>query len=91
MDPALRLKIAEKMQETMHRGEEIRAIANRLSPGSTEDFVGGMIAGRLYNSFYYQCRRIKKRDPEPGEMEEFLSMMADGWDRMVDACGRATQ
>ena len=90
MDPALRSKLGEKMQETVERGAEIRAMANTLSPGSTEDFVGGVIAGRLYNSFYYQCRRIKKRDPEPGEMEEFLSMMADEWDRMVDACGRAT-
>lgn len=90
VDPALRRKLGEKMQETVERGAEIRAMANKLSSGSTEDFVAGVIAGRLYNSFYYQCRRIKKRNPKPGEMEEFLSVMADEWDRMVDACGRTT-
>ena len=89
MDPALRRKLGEKIQETVDRGAEIRAMADMLSPGPTEDFVGGVIAGRLYNSFYYQCRRIKKRSPEPGEMEEFLAMIASEWDRMVAACVRA--
>jgi hypothetical protein len=88
VDPALRLKIGEKMQEIVDDGWEIRAIADRLSPNATEDFVGGVIAGRLYNSFHYQCRRIKKRNPEPGEMKEFLAMMAGEWDRMVGACRR---
>lgn len=86
MDPEMRRKMAEKVQDTVDRGAEIRAMAHRLSPNATEDFVAGVIAGRLYNSFHYQCRRIKKRNPEPGEVEEFLDMIAGEWSRMAEAC-----
>ena len=88
MDSELRLKVSEKIQETIMRGAEIRAIANRLSPDAADCFVNGMIAGRLHNSFHYQCRRIKKRDPEPREVEEFLEMIAGEWHRVVEACRR---
>lgn len=88
MDSELGRKMAEKVQDTVDRGAEIRAMAYRLSPDATEDFVAGVIAGRLYNSFHYQCRRIKKRNPEPDEVEEFLDMMAGEWSRMVEACGK---
>lgn len=86
MDPELKLKVAEKMQETVDRGAEIRAMAELFSDGATDDFVGGVIAGRLYNSFYYQCRRIENRNPERAETQEFLAMVSAEWDRMVAAC-----
>ena len=88
VDPNISRKMQEKMQETMDRGAEIRAMADRLSPDATEDFVAGVIAGRLYNSFHYQCRRIKKRNPEPREVDEFLDMVAGRWSQMVTACSR---
>ena len=88
MDSELRRKMAEKVQDTIDRGPEIRAMAHRLSPDATEDFVAGVIAGRLYNSFHYQSRRIKKRNPEPDEVEEFLDMMAGEWSRIAEACGQ---
>ena len=88
MDSELRLKVSEKIQETIRKGAEIRATASKLSPDATDDFVNGMIAGRLHNSFHYQCRRIKKRNPEPREVEEFLEMIAGEWHRMVEACRR---
>lgn len=83
VDPALALKITEKIQETMGRSVEIQAIADLLSDSATDDFVHGIIAGRLYNSFYYQCRRIKKRDPKPAEIREFLDIVASNWDRII--------
>ena len=34
-----------------------------------------MIFGRLYNSFYYQYRRIVKRDPTEEEFSEFIQIL----------------
>lgn len=91
VDTELKHKVAEKMQETVDRGAEIRAMAELFSDGATDDFVGGVIAGRLYNSFYYQCRRIKDRNPERAETQEFLAMVSAEWDRMVAACQKPSR
>lgn len=38
-------------------------------------FARGAAAGRLYNSFHYQCRRLLKRDPTDEEFDEFVDMV----------------
>jgi hypothetical protein len=33
--------------------------------------------GRLYNSFYYQSRRILKRDPTEQEFSDFIELVKE--------------
>ena len=35
----------------------------------------GIVVGRIYNSFYYQTRRILGREPTDVEFQEFLDMI----------------
>ena len=86
MNAELEQKIGEKIQETILAGGELRRIAERLSTDGSGSFVMGMVSGRLYNSFYYQCRRIQKRDPTPEEFGEFLDMLARNRDALAEAC-----
>ena len=88
MNAELEQKIGEKIQETILAGGELRRVAERLSTDGSESFVMGMVSGRLYNSFYYQCRRIQKRDPTPEEFVEFLDMLASNRDALAEACRR---
>ncbi len=87
MDAELEQKILEKIQETISTGPELRRTAQTLSgDDESESFVMGMVSGRLYNSFYYQCRRIRKRDPTGEEFGEFLDMLARNRDQLAKAC-----
>lgn len=86
MDADLEQKILEKIQETLGAGPELRRTARALSDDESESFVMGMVSGRLYNSFYYQCRRIQKRDPTGEEFGEFLDMLVRYRDQLAKAC-----
>ncbi len=44
------------------------------NPG-TACIMAGIMAGRLYNAFYYQTRRVLHRNPAPDEFEEFLGFV----------------
>ena len=75
MDKRLEQKINEKITNALDNVLEIEKIANSLD-NKTRDFKYGIIIGRLYNSFYYQSRRILKRDPTQEEFTEFLEILA---------------
>lgn len=76
MDDAVLAKVREKMAESdMHRAELFR-LADLFSGCHDRDSVMvGIAAGRLYNAFCYQTRRILKRDPTAREFEEFLEVV----------------
>lgn len=77
MDKSLEQKINEKITNALDNISEIDQIAKSLDAKNTSyDFKYGVILGRLYNSFYYQCRRILKRDPTPQEFSEFLEILS---------------
>ena len=78
MDKTLRLKMTEKMAEIARQEPQMRQMAGRLDSGGAESFLAGMAAGRLYNSFVYQSRRIQGRDPTDEEVDELIGM-ASGW------------
>ena len=40
-------------------------------------FIRGIIIGRLYNSFYYQSRRILNRSPTDQEFSEFVKLLKE--------------
>ena len=77
MDKRLEQKINQKITDSLDNISEIAQIAKTIDEKKTStDFKYGIIIGRLYNSFYYQSRRILKRDPTPQEFSEFLEILS---------------
>ena len=77
MDKQLEGKLDQKISEIADRSDEIFKIVKSLDELKThsDSFGYGIVIGRLYNSFYYQCRRILKRNPTSNEFDEFLNML----------------
>ena len=77
MDKRLLEKMEQKINETFLKIDEIREIAKYLDETYIDknSFSYGIVIGRLYNSFYYQCRRILKRDPTNDEFAEFRNLL----------------
>ncbi|NIM25579.1 MAG: hypothetical protein GTN35_05315 [Nitrososphaeria archaeon] len=73
MDKTLKNKIEEKFQETLSNKEEIQKLLQALSNiDDSKSFVLGVVVGRIYNSFYYQSKRILDREPTSEEFNEFM-------------------
>ena len=79
MEEKLREIIIQKINDTISNVHEIQNIVNSLDelPQKTNAFSYGIVIGRLYNSFYYQCRRVLKRNPTEKEFSEFLEILKD--------------
>ena len=77
MDKQLEGKLDQKISEIADRSDEIFKIVKSLDELKThsDSFGYGIVIGRLYNSFYYQCRRILKRNPTSNEFDEFLNIL----------------
>ena len=76
MDVAVRRKIEQKISETFANKDEIRDLSAHLSDmDNSRSFVLGIMVGRIYNSFYYQTRRMLGRDPTDSEFQEFLRLV----------------
>ena len=77
MDDKLREVIEKKIDGVLTKTDEIKKIIESLDELSTktDSFSFGIIIGRLYNSFYYQCRRLLQRDPTKQEFSEFLEIL----------------
>jgi len=77
VEDKLKKTIHEKINESLSNIDEIQeitALFEKLSSGKNS-FLYGIVIGRLYNSFYYQCRRILKRNPTDQEFSEFLEII----------------
>jgi len=77
VDEKLQEIIEKKINETFSNTDEISQIIKSLEVLSTnkESFAYGIVIGRLYNSFYYQCRRVLKRNPTNQELAEFIELL----------------
>lgn len=77
MEEQLKIKINQKISEVADKSDEILKIATALKElkNNPDSFGYGIVIGRLYNSFYYQCRRILKRNPTSEEFDEFLNIL----------------
>ena len=77
VDDKLREVIDKKIDEIFEKTDEIKKIIQSLDELSskTDAFSYGIIIGRLYNSFYYQCRRLLQRDPTEQEFSQFLEIL----------------
>jgi hypothetical protein len=77
MDDRVKKAVLDKIDETLASADEIREIRKRLASVVSNDieFVFGIAIGRIYNSFYYQTRRMLKRNPTEQEFKEFLEIL----------------
>jgi len=76
MDEILLKKIEQKIQDSVSNKDEIKQLIESLSKiDDSKSFALGIIVGRLYNTFYYQSKRILNRDPTKQEFEEFLEFV----------------
>ena len=76
MDETLLKKIDQKIQETISNKDEIKQLIKSLSSiDDSKSFALGIAVGRIYNSFYYQSKRILNREPTKDEFEEFLKII----------------
>ena len=77
MNPIVEEKINQKIKEVTEKSNEISKIIDSLKElrAHSDSFGYGIAIGRLYNSFYYQCRRILKRNPTSEEFSEFVDIL----------------
>ena len=73
MDEKIQKVLEEKIRESTSRINEITLLVHSLGEQivDTDEFGRGIIIGRLYNSFYYQSRRILK---ETQRNKNFLNL-----------------
>ena len=79
MDKKIREILGEKIRKSISAKDEITSLVNSLEPEDARNnlFVYVIIIGRLYNSFYYQSRRILNRDPTQQEFSEFIKLLEE--------------
>ena len=76
MDEILLKKLEQKIQETISNKDDIKELIKSLSSiDDSKSFALGIIVGRIYNSFYYQSKRILNREPTKDEFKEFLKFI----------------
>ena len=75
MDEKIIKILEKKISETKTENNKTKEIVDKFSNFDSISFSSGIIIGRLLNSFYYQHRRILKRDPTDIEFSEFLEFL----------------
>ena len=86
MDEKIEKIMQEKIHETVGKVKEITLLINSLDVISSDatSFGIGIMIGRLYNSFYYQSRRILKRDPTEKEFSDFIELVKQHQSKFLD-------
>ena len=75
MDEKIIKILEKKISETKTENNKTKEIVDKFSNFDSISFSSGIIIGRLLNSFYYQHRRVLKRDPTDSEFTEFLEFL----------------
>lgn len=75
MDEKIIKILEKKISETKTENNKNKEIVDKFSNFDSISFSSGIIIGRLLNSFYYQHRRVLKRDPTDIEFTEFLEFL----------------
>ena len=75
MDEQIIKILEKKIGEIKNEDNKTKQIMDQFSNFDSISFSSGMIIGRLFNSFYYQHRRILKRSPNDIEFNEFLEFL----------------
>ena len=78
MDEKIQKILEEKIHESISKRNEITLLVQSLGHmENPTEFERGLVIGRLYNSFYYQSRRILKRSPTDQEFSEFVKLLKE--------------
>ena len=76
MDEVLLKKIEQKIHDSISNKDDIKELIKSLSTiDNSKSFALGIVVGRLYNTFFYQSKRILQRDPTKQEFEDFLKFI----------------
>ena len=75
MDEEIIKILEKKIGEIKNEDNKTKQIIDQFSNFDSVSFSSGIIIGRLLNSFYYQHRRVLKRDPTDIEFTEFLEFL----------------
>jgi hypothetical protein len=76
MDETLLKKIEQKIQDSVSNKDEIKQLIKLLSSiDDSKSFALGIVVGRIYNTFYYQSKRILNREPTKQEFQDFLEFV----------------
>ena len=75
MDEKIRNIISDKLDEIFVKNDEISKIISSMDSLDSKSLSYGIMIGRLYNSFYYQHRRVLSRNPTTDEFLEFLEFV----------------
>ena len=75
MDEQIIKILKKKMDEIKNENKKTKLIIDEFLNYDFISFSSGIIIGRLLNSFYYQHRRILKRNPTDMEFNEFVEFL----------------
>ena len=75
MDEQIIKILKKKMDEMKNENKKTKLIIDEFLNYDFISFSSGIIIGRLLNSFYYQHRRILKRNPTDMEFNEFVEFL----------------
>ena len=75
MDEKIKEILIEKLNESLNENDDIAELIFCLENVDSDSLYIGILIGRLYNSFFYQHRRILKRDPSNVEFIEFIDFI----------------
>ena len=75
MDEEITKILEKKIGEIKNEDNKTKQIIDQFSNFDSISFSSGIMIGRLFNSFYYQHRRILKRSPNDIEFNEFLEFI----------------
>ena len=91
MDEKIQKVLEEKIRESTSKINEITTLVNSLEQTKNPNVFGqGIVIGRLYNSFYYQYRRILKRNPTEQEFSEFIQLLKEHEHKFEEISGNST-
>ncbi len=76
MDEIILKKIEQKILDSVSGKDEIHQLIEKLSDiDDSSSFALGVVVGRIYNTFFYQSKRILNRNPTESEFNEFLELV----------------
>ena len=75
MDEEIIKILEKKIGEIKNEDNKTKQIIDQFSNFDSVSFSSGIMIGRLFNSFYYQHRRILKRSPTDIEFNEFIEFL----------------
>ena len=75
MDEKIIKILEKKISEIKTENNQTKQIIDEFSNLDSTSFSSGIIIGRLFNSFYYQHRRVLKRNPTDNEFNEFIEFL----------------